>query len=81
MTYTTFSSKVIIFLILLLGIIVLLKFSSSKVSSTLSPNVLILAEKIETFCSKNTFAISASKPCLSEVSTVIKFLAFSLFID
>ena len=48
-----------------------MKFSISKVSSTLSPSVFILADKIETFCLKKTLAISDNKPCLSEVSIVI----------
>ena len=60
---------------------VLSEFSISKVSSTLSPNVLILAEKIDILFSKNTLAIMARRPDLSEVSIVIKFLRLSLLID
>jgi hypothetical protein len=51
------------------------------VSSTLSPKVLILAENIDTLLSKNTLAILASSPWLSEVSIVMRFLPLSLLIE
>ena len=50
--------------------------SISNVSSTLSPNVLILAEYIETSLSLNTWAILPSNPGLSDVSIVKRFLPF-----
>ena len=50
-------------------------------SSTLSPKVLILAENIDTLLSKNTLAILASSPWLSEVSIVMRFLPLSLLIE
>ena len=51
--------------------------SISKVSSTLSPRVLILAEYIEVPFSWSVLAIFTNKPGLSAVSMVSKFLFLS----